>query len=403
MKKEVMENQEKLCIKCKKQLFSDVTYCPYCGKKQDDQEDGKIESKTDKKFSPELESDKIRLEVESKLEEEFSGAYDDGLKQENNQYTLTYKAGNNGSIEGDSPQTVNHGEGGTPITAVPAEGYHFEKWSDGVVEPTRTDIAIKNDIDVVATFSINQYTLTYKAEDNGSITGESFQKVTQGENGTAVTATSEPGYQFVKWSDGFTDNPRTDTKVTGNIDVTANIKKKKANLIKVLPFIIIFAVLVVVGTALLKSFFVEDKEIEVVQIDQKSLAQEALRNGVNIGILTNELERAYAVIERAQRLADMSSRYQKNLEVLEKPIPGLESRLQNQLHEYQVNITGLADSGTSNIESFLKAFDEKTLSSREKLVVELISVHVQEYKKSDSVNSQGWLESFQREFKDFVD
>src|SRR5204862_8102213 len=47
-----------------------------------------------------------------------------------NAYTLTYTAGVNGSITGTTPQTVNHGADGTPVTAVPAAGYHFVNWSD---------------------------------------------------------------------------------------------------------------------------------------------------------------------------------------------------------------------------------------------------------------------------------
>ena len=45
-------------------------------------------------------------------------------------YTLTYTAGPNGSISGTTPQTVNYGADGTPVTAVPNTGYHFVNWSD---------------------------------------------------------------------------------------------------------------------------------------------------------------------------------------------------------------------------------------------------------------------------------
>src|SRR5690606_34158667 len=39
-------------------------------------------------------------------------------------YTLTYTAGPNGTIDGVSPQTVQEGQSGTAVTAVPEEGYH---------------------------------------------------------------------------------------------------------------------------------------------------------------------------------------------------------------------------------------------------------------------------------------
>jgi hypothetical protein len=70
--------------------------------------------------------------------------------------------------------------------------------------------------------AIPEYTLTYTAGAGGSITGTSPQTVAYGANGTAVTAVPEVGYHFVDWSDASTANPRTETNVTANVDVTAN-------------------------------------------------------------------------------------------------------------------------------------------------------------------------------------
>ena len=67
-----------------------------------------------------------------------------------------------------------------------------------------------------------QYTLTYTAGANGTITGTTPQTVNHGASGTAVTAVPNTGYHFVNWSDASTANPRTDTNVTGDISVTAN-------------------------------------------------------------------------------------------------------------------------------------------------------------------------------------
>jgi hypothetical protein len=46
--------------------------------------------------------------------------------------------------------------------------------------------------------------------------------VNYGASGAPVTATPIANYRFVNWSDGKTDNPRTDSNVTGAIAVTAN-------------------------------------------------------------------------------------------------------------------------------------------------------------------------------------
>ncbi|MBO9662215.1 InlB B-repeat-containing protein [Dokdonella sp.] len=139
-----------------------------------------------------------------------------------NQYTLTYTAGANGSISGSASQTVNHGANGTPVTAVANTGYHFVQWSDGSTANPRTDTNVTANIGVTASFAINQYTLTYTAGANGSISGSATQTVNHGGSGTPVTAVANSGYHFVQWSDGSTANPRTDTNVTANVSVTAS-------------------------------------------------------------------------------------------------------------------------------------------------------------------------------------
>jgi len=136
-------------------------------------------------------------------------------------YTLTYTAGAGGSIVGISPQTVSSGENGSEVLASPDTGYSFVNWSDGSTTNPRTDTIVVDDISVTANFSIDAFTLTYTAGAGGSITGTSPQTVNSGENGSAVTAVPDPGYDFVDWSDDSTANPRTDTNVTGNISVTA--------------------------------------------------------------------------------------------------------------------------------------------------------------------------------------
>jgi formylglycine-generating enzyme required for sulfatase activity len=75
---------------------------------------------------------------------------DDGLVQ----HTLTYTAGANGTITGDSPQVVNDGADGTAVTAVPDGGYAFSQWSDGVLTVARTDTNVMGDITVTASFVV---------------------------------------------------------------------------------------------------------------------------------------------------------------------------------------------------------------------------------------------------------
>jgi hypothetical protein len=119
-------------------------------------------------------------------------------------YTLTYTAGDGGTISGTSPQTVEHGSSGTEVTAVPDTGYQFTSWSDGVTTAARTDTNVTADLSVTANFAPLTYTLTYTAGTGGTISGTSPQTVAYGSDGTEVVAVPNPGYSFVSWSDGGT-------------------------------------------------------------------------------------------------------------------------------------------------------------------------------------------------------
>ncbi len=141
-------------------------------------------------------------------------------------YSLIYSAGANGSLTGNLSQEVIKNRDGSSVLAVANAGYHFVNWSDGSTQNPRTDLNVSSNLSVTANFEsdseISSFTLTYTAGSNGSITGTTPQTVNHNGNGTAVTAVPNSGYHFVDWSDSSTQNPRTDTSVTGNVSVTAN-------------------------------------------------------------------------------------------------------------------------------------------------------------------------------------
>ena len=138
-----------------------------------------------------------------------------------NRYTLVYTVRANGTLNGETLQTVPHGGSGTAVTAVPHAGYHFFKWGDLREDNPRTDTHVTSDIAVAAAFMLNTYSLTYTAGANGVVTGNAIQTINHGANGTEVWAVPDEGYHFIEWSDGNTDNPRTDTGVTSDITVEA--------------------------------------------------------------------------------------------------------------------------------------------------------------------------------------
>ncbi len=95
--------------------------------------------------------------------------------------------------------------------------------------PVIYTVAAENGTTAKYTVTVNiapagSHILTYVAEAGGTITGTSPQTVTNGGDGTAVTAVPNEGYSFLKWSDGKTDATRKDTNVTTSETYTAIFK-----------------------------------------------------------------------------------------------------------------------------------------------------------------------------------
>jgi surface protein len=71
--------------------------------------------------------------------------------------------------------------------------------------------------------STNCFALSYSAGVNATLIGLGTQNLEMGGDGSSVQIVPDSGYQFIAWSDGSTDNPRTDTDVTANIIVSATV------------------------------------------------------------------------------------------------------------------------------------------------------------------------------------
>ncbi|MFA5211117.1 MAG: FG-GAP-like repeat-containing protein [Patescibacteria group bacterium] len=137
-------------------------------------------------------------------------------------YTLVYSAGSNGALTGNTNQLVNYNENSSAVTAVPNATYHFVNWSDDSTQNPRTDLNIDSNLSVTANFSIDTFSVNYIAGENGTLSGHSSQTIDYGSDTSAVTAIPNATYHFVNWSDGSTQNPRTDANITSSLSFTAN-------------------------------------------------------------------------------------------------------------------------------------------------------------------------------------
>jgi len=125
-----------------------------------------------------------------------------------------------------SPITVTSGSAYGTLPTTSRTGYTFEGWftaaSGGTQVTPSTIVTATSNHTLYAHWTAETCALTYSGGPNGRIEGELEQTVEYGEDGTAVEAVPDATYRFEQWSDGSTENPRTDTDVTADISVTAS-------------------------------------------------------------------------------------------------------------------------------------------------------------------------------------
>ena len=151
-------------------------------------------------------------------DERVSDRYNDVISTT---YTITYEAGENGSISGTTPQTVNSGDHALPVTAVPNDGYYFTSWSDSLESAFRRDLYIGIDYSVTANFAASLYTVTLTIKDGeelieGAIVNFDTSSFLSGADGTVTIEDVTFGdYNIVVVADGY-DTLNTNINVNGN-------------------------------------------------------------------------------------------------------------------------------------------------------------------------------------------
>lgn len=140
--------------------------------------------------------------------------------------TLTYSAGAGGILVGNAQQRVAKEGSGSPILAVPEEGYLFKQWSDGKGDNPRQDAYLSTDLEVQAEFEVQQFRVHYIAGEGGSIQGKAEQNVAWGKDGEEVYAEGDADHFFYAWDDGITTATRKENEVESAKQFTALFASK---------------------------------------------------------------------------------------------------------------------------------------------------------------------------------
>lgn len=101
-----------------------------------------------------------------------------------------------------------------------AQCMSFTNTVGGVDSITGHNAQLEIDNDIIEVLPTT-FELVYATGGNGSLLGAVNQSVVLNGFGTPVAAVAAAGYEFSKWSDDSTVNPRTDGPVTANLSITA--------------------------------------------------------------------------------------------------------------------------------------------------------------------------------------
>ena len=134
-------------------------------------------------------------------------------------HTVTYTTDGHGSIKGYDSQRLLSGKMTSMVTAVPAQGYYFISWDDGLTTAERSD-KVEDTVTYTATFG-QMLIVSYRDSVGGTVSGQTMQYVRPYGTGTPVTAVPNKGFMFVSWSDGSTEATRTDSIEETGLTLTA--------------------------------------------------------------------------------------------------------------------------------------------------------------------------------------
>ena len=142
--------------------------------------------------SSEVQEDTTQYQVSYRVDKTGGGTLSAG--NDNGKTTLTYSVGASQSVS---------------VTAVPASGYVFVKWSDGVTQKTRTDTNFKQNVDVTAVFAAASVHISSTGK---AVLGDSYT-FTAKLSGKHLTADS------IRWYANGVEVPQAAGKTTVKVEI----------------------------------------------------------------------------------------------------------------------------------------------------------------------------------------
>ncbi|PLY16021.1 MAG: hypothetical protein C0631_05595 [Sedimenticola sp.] len=133
----------------------------------------------------------------------------------------------------------------------------------------------------------------------------------------------------------------------------------------------------------------------------RSLLQDASRNGTNLSVLVSKRATLKTAMASATKLLSMSTRYQSQVDAVQKSLDENKSAAEEQYKAYLEKVALIGDYQGEFRDHAFKIMREKTLSTREARVLAMLDQHIQKYNENRAVETEGWLEEFNSVFNAF--
>lgn len=135
----------------------------------------------------------------------------------------------------------------------------------------------------------------------------------------------------------------------------------------------------------------------------RSVAQDAARNGVNFSAHLTRLAKMGEALESARKLAQISTRYQEQVDAIGETMRGLKESADQQFRAYRDKVAVLGGYDQGYYEAALKAQAEKPLPPREARVMALLGDHVKDFHTQRRADPESWRADFEQALQGFAD
>lgn len=135
----------------------------------------------------------------------------------------------------------------------------------------------------------------------------------------------------------------------------------------------------------------------------RSLAQDAVRNGVIFSVYLSRLQRLNNAMDKARQLLEVSARYQRNVDSIQKQLNELKNATDEQFQGYKNKLLKLGEYEETYIAKAFVILQQKQSSLREKAVQSILQKHVAAYRKKRQELPQQWRQDIVEVFTAFKD